>query len=406
MYKKIILSAVVALFSLAAAADNGFTLVTRGAETIVWAIGISPDGHYMSCWLGTDDGSALYDTRTGDFYIYSGESEFCAVTNEGMMLGYGAGCFGYNPITGEKLSGGMSAKGATTDGSIIVGGTSYYKDGRTHSLPRPSQKDLGFEFQGVTALDISDDGSLIVGYVEDWYLGQGAILWHLNDDGDYEVDPVCRDYHEGSFSGDKPYLNDGPTAMSHNGRYIAINFTDNDGAWGGTPYVGRYDMETGVLEKSTISTSCSATRIANDGTMLVHTGDADSQNRHAMIWLPGEENPVYMKNLYPDVPEFAAYDEDDWNYGTCISSDGRYICGMAWPYIEGDDEYYARRVSWLFDREAYNVETGIHEATAAGTIFDSSVAEYYSLDGKKLAAPQKGINIIRQGGKVSKAIVR
>ncbi len=398
------MSAVAAVISMAAVAGNGFKMYTRGADTSLWAIGLSPNGRYMSCWLGSGVGSALLDTYTDTYYVTEGSSEYCAVTNDGMMLGYGKG-FGYNPITGETLSGGMMAKGATTDGTIIVGGGSYYKNGKVHSLPKPSEEELGFEYQGVTALDISDDGSLICGYVSDWFLGQGAVLWKLNDSGNYEVDPICSGYHEGEFSGERAYFNDGPTAMSHNGRYIAINFTDNDGTMSGsTPYVGRYDMETGVLVKSTVRVSCSATRIANDGTMLVHTGDADSQNRKAMLWTTDMENPEYMSDLYPEVKEFAEYDEDNWNYGTCISSDGRYICGMAWHYIEGEGEDYARRISWLFDREEYT--TGIHNAEQTEKVFDSGEAEYYSPDGKKLSAPQKGLNIIRQNGKVSKVIKR
>ncbi|MCD8305228.1 MAG: hypothetical protein LUC49_00995 [Prevotella sp.] len=405
MYRKIFLSAVTAVISMAALADNGFTMYTRGADTSLWAIGLSPDGRYMSCWLGSGVGSALLDTYTDTYYVSEGSSEYCAVTNDGMMIGYGEG-FGYNPITGETLSGNMLGKGATTDGTIIVGNGGYYsaKDKKVHSLPKPSADDLGFEFQGMVAMDISDDGSLIAGYVEDWYLGQAMVLWHLNANGEYEVDPVCAGHHEGEFSGDREYYTDGVTAMSHNGRYIAINFVDNDGTMpGGTPYVGRYDMETGELTKSTLKMSCSATRIANDGTMLVHTGDADSQNRKAMLWTTDMDNPEYMADLYPDVKEFAAYDADDWNYGTCISSDGRYICGMAWHYIEGDGEDYARRISWLFDREAY--VTGIHEA-APVEVIDSSTQEFYSLDGKRLSSPQKGLNIIRQGNKVSKVIVK
>ncbi len=413
MYRKIFLSAVTAVISMAALADNGFTMYTRGADTSLWAIGLSPDGRYMSCWLGSGVGSALLDTYTDTYYVSEGSSEYCAVTNDGMMLGYGEG-FGYNPITKETLSGNLMGKGATTDGTIIVGAgvvggwsleAGYYKDGKVTTLQQPTEEDVGFDpGQGTVALDVSDDGTVICGYLIDWFAGQAGLLWKLDDNGEYVLDPICKGLHEGEFSGDAPYFYDSPTAMSHNGKYIAFDFIDNDGAYGGTPYVGRYNMETGEMETSSVLVACSATRIANDGTMLVHTGDADSQSRKAMLWTTDMDNPEYMADLYPDVKEFAAYDADDWNYGTCISSDGRYICGMAWHYIEGDGEDYARRISWLFDREAY-VSTGIHE-TAPVEVYDSSTQEFYSLDGKRLSSPQKGLNIIRQGNKVSKVIVK
>ncbi len=416
--KRIQLALLAAAITLTAAADTGFTMYTFGANTTCWAIGLSPDGRYMSCWCGSGLGSAMFDTKTGQSYYCSGNSEFCAVTNEGMMIGYGEdNLFAYNPLTREQLassSAEMLGKGVTTDGSIIVGANivngwslkaSYYKDGEVRLLPQPTEEMMGFDpGQGTVALDISDDGSLICGYLIDWFAREGILLWHLNAEGEYEIDPVCKDWHEAEFSGDAAYYLDSPTAMSHNGKYIAMNYIDNDLAYGGTPYVARYNLETGEMEKSSLNTSCSATRIADDGTMLVHTGDADSQSRRAMIWLPGEENPVYMKDLYPDVPEFALYDADNWNYGTCISADGKRICGMAWHYIEGDGEDYARQISWVFDRDEY-VTTGIHEASPV-TVFDSATAEYFSLDGKKLDAPQKGLNIVRQGDKVSKVIVR
>ncbi len=405
------------MFAVVSFASNGFSTFTPGANTILWAIGLSPNGQYMSCWLGSGLGSALVDTKTNTYYYYDGGSEFCAVTNDGMMIGWGEnGVFGYNPVTGEQLVSDKEVlgKGATTDGSIIVGSivvngwsqqAGYYKDGEVNFLPQPSEEDVGFDpGQGTVALDISDDGSVICGYLIDWYAGQAGLLWKLGDDGNYVLDPICKGMHEGEFSGDAPYFYDSPTAMSHNGKYIAFDFTDNDGTMsGGTPYVGRYNMETGEMETSSLKFSCSATRIADDGTMLVHTGDASSQSRNALLWTTDAENPEYMSDIYPEVKEFALYDRDDWNYGTCISSDARYICGMAWHYMEGEGEDYARQISWLFDRQAYT--TGIHEATS-DVVFDSDEAEYYSLDGKKLSAPQKGLNIIRQGDKVSKVIVR
>ncbi len=389
---------------------NGYTMYTRGANNSLWAIGLSPGGRYMTGWLGSGVGSALLDTETDTYYIVEGSSEYCAVSDDGMMVGYGVG-FAYNPITGESLPGGedMIGKGISTDGTIVVGvsgsSAAYWKDGQVRMLPQPTEEELGFEFQQTVALDVSDDGSVICGYVTDWYLGMGGLMWYLVD-GEYVLDPICAGYHEGG-DGNNPYYQDAPTAMSHNGKYVAFTLSENDGSWtGGTVHVARYNVETGEVEVGNVGSDISSTRIANDGTMLVHTGDLDSQMRRAMIWEPGQSAPAYMSELYPDIAEFALYDEDDWNYGTCISSDGRYICGQAWHYIEGEGEDYARRISWLFDREAYGNDTGIHDAGALLKTDADCEPEFYSLDGMRLDAPRKGLNIVKTGGKARKVMVR
>ncbi len=400
--RKILLSLFATLFAATMMADKGYTMCTLGPETILWAVGLSPDGHYMSCWLGSGIGSALYDTRTGEYYYYNYDSEFDAVTNEGMMIGYGeAGLFGYNPITEESLVADeeVLGKGVTTDGAIVVGSAlvnawkqraCYYKDGKLTYLYEPTEEELGFDpGEGSVASYVNDDGTLITGYVIDWLAHTVPIKWTLGSDGEYE--------YAGRF--DKS-----PAAMSHSGNYVAYEKTVYDDSGTKLNCIGRYNQSTGEKQEGVTTINCYANGIAEDGTIIA-IQSSGMQKRSAVIWTPEMDAPDYMKNVYPEVPEFVEYDKEDWNYATGLSSDGRYICGMAWAYIEGDDEEYARRISWFFDRQEYAEATGIHE-TPAVTVFDSATAEYFSLDGKKLDAPQKGINIVRQGDKVSKVIVR
>ncbi len=402
--RRIIITLLAVFFAVALRAEHGFTMYTLGPETILWAVGISPNGRYVSCWLGSGEGSALLDTATGDYYYYNVWSEFDAVTDDGMMIGWGdIGVIGHNPITGETITLDDDAigKAATTDGKIIVGSVIIngwkqrafvYKDGELTYLYEPTTEELGFEpGEGSVASYITDDGKTIIGYVINWTGGSKKIRWTLNEES-------------GEYVFDKIYSRS-PAALSHSGNYVVYNASSTTDESGKKLYhIGRYNRTTGETQEGETSINCSANGIAEDGTVIA-IQSSGMQLRRAVIWTPDMDAPDYMANVYPEVPEFAAYDEDDWNYSTGISSDGRYLCGMAWHYIEGDGEYYARRISWVFDRQEYAETSGIHE-TPVVKVFDSDAAEYYSPDGKRLAAPQKGLNIIRQNGKVSKVVVK
>ncbi len=386
--------------------SNGWSLLTCGPETVLWATCLSPNGRYVSCWRDTGVGTTLLDMWTGASYDHGGGGEGSAISNDGLVVGTNGT---FNPVTGNAPQGaGINGYGISSDGSIIVGisggGAAVYKDGKTTTLPRPTSRQVGGEFQSIRAIDVADDGSVICGYVETWLAAQGMILWRLNADGDYELDPVCGDYLEFEFTGDKPYLEFAPTGMSHDGKWVGLTVSENDGAWGGTTHAVWYSVETGEIIEPEELFTCASTRLSSNGEMLVHTGDIDSQNRKAMLWILGEPSPQYLSDLYPNVPEFASYDDDTWNYGVGISADGRYIAGMGWHYIEGYDEYYARRVSWYFDREAYNaVPEGVEDSSHGITIVSE---EYYTLDGKRVDAPQKGVTIVKSGDKARKVMTR
>ncbi|MCD8306257.1 MAG: hypothetical protein LUC49_06340 [Prevotella sp.] len=418
--KKFLFTAVVALVGAACYADNyGFTVLTQGADTqMMWAIGISPNGKYVAC---SHIASALCDMETGDIYNIDDEGEFAAVTNSGLMLGWLTGAiYAYNPLDatatltyGNGNSTYAIARGATTDESIIVGDAvedyfithAFYKksgDADLTLLHEPTEQEIGCAIQGTVALNVSDDGKYICGYAIDEEAHQGGLLWVLNDDtGEYDLEVLCKDIFPNK------YYWYSPTAMSHNGKYIAFTIQENDGEYGGSHYLGLYDVESReMIATATTSTGtvCTSTRIADDGTIIAHTGDPDSDARKALIWLAGKDEVQYMSDVYPAVTEFAEYDEEqDWNYPTDITPDGRYICGMAFHYFEGEGEDYARRIGWVFDTQEY-AATGIQEISAA-TDDSHAAPEYYSIDGKRLNAPQKGLNIVKTGGKATKIVV-
>ncbi len=198
--------------------------------------------------------------------------------------------------------------------------------------------------------------------------------------------------------------------MSHNGKYVSIELCDLYGY----VYMGRYDTETGELEVSPSLTGYSEYTpegVSNDGTIVGWICDWEDVDGYAtgyypVIWRPGSD-PKLLADEYPECTELIGLNSESYCRGVDITPDGRYICGVADHYYEEDgDDAYSRDIAWHFDTQAYNEAygTGIHTATS--TLADLTSAALYSLNGARLAAPQKGINIVRTGGKVSKVIYK
>ncbi len=415
--KRILFLCLVACVSLVgmAQSSDGFTVVSPGVDTSFLATALSQDGKYIAGWCSSGVGSALYDVENAEFYYFTGNggSEMSAVANDGMMIGYGdngtVAVIGYNPITGEEIvdkSDGFSwAKACTSDASVIAGEywddswTTYAcywtKDGTCYKLPQPDAEEIGFgedgeyDYAGTEAVGISEDSKTIVGVVYDWYDDGGALIWRKNSSGEYVLDPICKGLVATSFDGEEPYYQYQATAISPNGKYVAMYLQDNGSS---TTYMGRYDAETGELVTAKYSTSCTPSRIADDGTMVGWTGDMDSQSRNALIWEP-ESDIMLLSDKYPDITEFKEWDEQqDWNFPVGISQGGRYIAGGGFHYFEEDgDDAFARYASWITDRRVYDL--GIESVRS--TIDETSPqAECYTIDGKRLSTPQKGLNIV------------
>ncbi len=406
---KLLVAALIALTGLTAHADNGFYLYSRGANTSLWAEAMSSSGQYMACWLYGY--SAVLDTKTGTVYIYSEESEFFDVSDLGTMVGYGAGnVIGYN-IDGTTVSptGGGIARGISNDDSIIVGCTynsdwttnaCYWKDGVRTLLPLPDEAEFGFEInQGSVALSVSDDGAVIAGYVIDNLSNWVGVLWFRNSAGEYWCDPICI----GEFAGDDTdgnYYVFEPKAVSPNGKYVAFDLVDSNGD--DISYWGRYDTAKG---KMTICKPDSydyyATAIADDGTIVGYRGS--SSLRFGAIWYAEGETIEALADVFPEIDMMLYFDEvDQFNCPVGISADGRYIGGMAWTAFDDEDEYYARRCSWMIDTEEYAASAGVRSVTMPTAT--TAAAAVYNTAGVRLSGMQKGLNIVRENGKTVKVI--
>ncbi len=440
--KRLLIIAIIACAAVTANAQTqyGFYTISPGAGQYFLATAISPNGKYIAGWLGSGVGSGIYDTETQDFYYYYSDgvnsAEFSAVMDDGTMVGYAYSgndlVYAYNPITDTKWIDNsvfdLWAKGTTPNGEVMVGTywdaayrgyCCYWENGAAaRALSSPDAKEIEFGYTGgdgeeddwsyqyCEAVDVCDDGSIIVGNVYGWLLNGGALVWNRDDaTGEYTLDAICAGLVESAWEGSHPYCQYQATAISANGKYIALYMQDNDGTLqGSATYMGRYDTETGEVETAHCDTDCTPARIANDGTIVGWTGDQSSQSRAPLIWEPGK-GIEYMEEKYPYATGFTDWQQEDWSFPCGITPDGRYIAGGGWYYFEGESDYYARDATWFFDTEQYKTATGIQSVTAADDI-NSSSAQYYSVDGVRLSAPQKGLNLIRANGTTKKVIVR
>ena len=89
------------------------------------------------------------------------------------------------------------------------------------SLPEPANKWLGFTNNGTSAKYINGDGTVIVGQIIDDMSSYPVVVWHMNTDSTYSVDPICRKYFE-TGDGNKTYWLFSASAVSNNGKWIAL----------------------------------------------------------------------------------------------------------------------------------------------------------------------------------------
>ena len=374
-------------------------------------------------------GMFVYDIETDNYAVEAALDDFGAdireVNNDGVATGYNEQACFFN-INGtvdyfyaeEEMS--TIARDASDDLSVAVGcyylTTGYlttacvWKDGNRMDLPVPTDEELGFETNGSSAYYTNSDGSVIVGYVVDNFSTNPLLVWRLQDDGTYECDPVCTRYFspDGDVEG-RPYIMFSPQGFSRNGRYVSLNLSVYDEAteWFTEQYLGRLDLETGTLEEYradgngeiAANSEMTASQVSDNGTIIGYVssgGWGPMQQRNAMIWQK-DKTPRLLATMCPDVKEIALYDEVGFNTAIDITPDGRYIAGFAY-----DDTYNYK--SFLLDigSEAAGVK-------AVKVADDEDVVEVarYAINGTRLGAPVKGVNIVKMSdGTVKKVIVK
>ncbi len=400
----------------------------------------------------------IIDVESGEAHIQNSldESggEVRGVSNTGLGVGYN----GSNVVT-------LSAKGefnileepteefygmgedVSDDGRIIVGavvnqnyGDEWQKrpcvwiDGVRTMLPEPAAEDLNFNSNGACAKCVSADGSVILGHIIDDMYSEPAVLWVKDGDG-YRIDPIYKglfhptqyDENLGDYRKyDEPYLIFRWGGISANGKYAVLTISEYLGEemseWGFTMInqtenrIGIYNTETRELKIITVDgnhgidaeSSLAPTAIANDGTVVGYTGDGGFRDtRLGFIMKAGEDQPRLLSEVFSEIEEFATYDMNGLNTVTSISADGRYIAGFGFNTTEVDFGEGIMEPVNIAEGFVLDTKPAGSDGISAITEKTTETSEYFTVDGRKLDAPVKGLNIIKaSNGETRKVFVK
>lgn len=336
----------------------------------------------------------------------------------------------------------------TDDGRIIVGalvnqqyGDSWQKkpciwvDGVRTMLPEPTGDDVYFNCSGAVAKHVSADGSVILGYLIDDMSTFPAVLW-IKDGDTYKLDPI----YKGRFNPiewsdekqahvtltDDPYVAFQFGAVSANGKYVAVGVSEYlgmefDEEWGMTfinqteRRIGVYDVENKTLNIFTVDgnhnidaeTSMSPSAISNDGTVVGYTGEGGfGEPRCGFILKAGETQPRLLADVFDGIGQLAIYDANAMNVVTSITGDGRYIAGFGYQLGEEEIDGEVWPINFV---EAYVLDTQANGGAGIRGVMENvtETSEYFTVDGRRVDAPVKGLNIIRtSNGETKKVMVK
>ncbi len=397
-------------------------------------LAVSNNGQFV-CGTTLTSSYFIYDTATKSFKWQAGpedasgdpaDSQLRHITDEGVAVGY-AGDYPImmdkdgnvtqlDTLAGDEEHATSLAFDVTNDGKTIVGCafTTYsvpliWQDGKLSQLPMPTEDEAGYTVNGAVAKFISSDGSIILGYIEDDMASYPAMIWTRQDDGSYAYDIISANYFEPGY-GTNPYWTFTPECISANGRYIGIsadrNVQENWDAGNyddiGTGQFCLYDTQEKTVTEISIDgehsidadaaiTPCG---IADDGTVVGFTGSAWDGDAQGFIKRAADAQPLLLKTVYSDVTAFDDYVKNGSSLCTGISADGNILVGYG-PNELGYE-------GWVLN---CSVPAGIGSAAADNA--SDAVLYRYSVDGKRINMPTRGINLVkRANGRVEKTFVK
>ena len=357
-------------------------------------------------------------------------STFNYVTDEGRALS--GSLVDFHTGKSERLGLGGFVDMMTEDGSIFVGMTPnkrisefgsahyieydacYWENGKLHVLPVPTEEELGYYYLRTRARCVSADGSVILGEIIDRLYLLPMIIWRRQADGSYELDAVCKDYfsdikyNEGYY---KDYVTFQGCALSKNGKWVAMILRPSPEY--GKPATASlelalYNVETGELTKANIPDDFNIAPtphyfiyyngVSDDGTVVGYY-ENDFGGESAFIMHRDDMTPVNFIEEFHTIGQFADFDEYGLNRVSCITPDGRYICGYGWM-----DDY----VGYVFDRGMTDAEYTDQKAEppfsedasviSIDTFETGGETQYFDISGRRSERPVKGVNIVRRPG--------
>lgn len=410
------------------------------------ALAISPDGKYLCGVIENAAGIFISDWKNNStkWMLANDDSgaELRNVNNNGDAVGFDGPGIIYSFSTGQQTElnapEGMEyviGQALTNDGSIIAGSivAESFKtlaavkkgDADWQLLPIPSDEELGAAYAaeavyGSGVQCISGDGKVIYGFLGNLSI---PMLWIMNEEGEYEPEMFLKPYTK--FTEDdiadesKPLWNATKMAMyslslSNNGKYLTLRGVIGESIDNNQAVPMMYDIENKELTiyegDQPIDESdwgLYPTAISNDGTFIGTIGQPMTNSAGSFIMEKGESVAKTYNSVFPEYAEVLG--EGD-SYGfyvpTGISATGRYLTGYGFyvgDYMDAaSDEYY---ISYVIDRgEEYDL-SGVNEIASEST--EATPVSIYTIDGKQVNSPVKGINIIRMSdGTARKVMVK
>ncbi len=436
--KKVLLSGLLLTAAASMSAQTNSAIADDGTHGYLEALALSPSGKYV---CGTTTGAAmfLHDLSTKKTIFKNGpldeagdpiDSELRQVNDNGLAAGYWAS----TPMTIDKDGNETAleeyseegyettAFAVSADGKTIVGAAFVdysvplvWVNGKLSKLPMPTDDEAGYTVNGAVAKFVSGDGKVIVGYGEDDMASMPLLVWTLQDDGTYAYDIVSKDYFEPGY-GTLPYYLFSPEDISDNGRYIGLYLQRNpDVVYGseygesdwdeGTGQFGIYDLQEGKLtviipdgnndiQPGTEMVPCD---IANDGTVVGYVGSLYDAEAIPFIYSPANGQPQPFTKAFEGVTDFST--KYSYSIATNISADSKFITGYGY---DADAMVYE---SFVLDVDGNS--DGISSAATDSPAGSAAIVARFALDGKRVSAPQRGINIVkRANGRVEKVLVK
>lgn len=433
--KKIYLSFLAAL-AIGTAAAQTFTDYTTDADLLHYggfqSLAISPNGQYV-CGATFSTYGYVYDFNTQKVFVPNevngsipGDSgcQLLSVDNDGFAVGFdqnGGIMVGanesYKIIDSE---GGSMPQSITPDGNLIVGCTftsswqtfaCYWENGERIMLDTPTEAEMGFRVNGSRAIGVSDDGSVIVGYIQDRASSFPMILWFRQADGSYKLDPVCLGKFEPNITykyapdgsllgitfGPNPYLDYRPACITSDGKYVAMYITENYEDINAPMHIGIYNVETGdlqIMDDSPLlkyyDNSFIITGITDDLTIIGSAGQM-AEGPTPFVFYYDTKKLISITEAFPSLSDILNPLIESSMYGnplfiTGITPDGKYICGY-YVYLwdaNGDDlpDYATTR--------AFRIETA---NAGVGTVISDPLEtkRVYNLNGVQVGTSTENL---------------
>ena len=416
--KKILLSAAL-LAACGAMQAQKLTYVPWQENALMCGTTMSDNGRYVG-GSDTEGRAFIYDMEKGEIKYFvspnlsnpdqaeSAQADIRAITNDGVGVGYienKAAKFDfttgqYTKILDDAIEDNSLARHINADGSVICGVTydnSYIQrpfvivDGKMSYLPEFTDSWTGYETNGFIASATNSDGSVVLGGVIDNFATYPLMLWVRNrDNSTYSAVLSSKRFFDGSqnLDGSQPYDEFCGTAISANGKWVAINLKTKDPYWQYNygECIARYDVEADTIQyincpDASLDLYYSGHAIANDGTIVGVTEDQITGAQTSIICKAGETTVQTLSEAFPSVKEIADMENNDLCIPASITPDGRYITGYGYVDFNDDSLCYG---TWRLDtKNEEGGETGVESAAQNGE--KSEVVASYSVDGRKVS---------------------